>query len=122
MYVINTKIQISSLKNAAYIVVQEVLQDVAVLALPEQVGRHKLEGAGGVEAKAAHGDEEGDGHRDRQVHGEGEAEALDADLARELSCGREGGQCSERMGGRGLSQRSWRVHLALAPQVNLLKL
>lgn len=64
------------------------MEDVAVLALPEEVRRHELEGAGGVEAQAAHGDQEGDGHRDRQVHGEGEAEALDADLAGELSCRR----------------------------------
>ena len=55
----------------------EVVEEVALGTLPvEVVGDGALEVAGVVVAQTTGGDEEGDGHRDGQVHGEGEGEAL----------------------------------------------
>lgn len=70
---------------STHVVVEEIIEDVPILALPEEVGRDDLEGAGVVEAQATGGDEQGQRHRDGQVDGEGKAEPLDADLTRKLA-------------------------------------
>lgn len=69
-----------------HIIVEEVVEDVTILALPEQVLRDGAEGTGMVEAESTGCDEQRDGHRNGQIDGEGEAEALDADLACEFTC------------------------------------
>ena len=61
----------------------EIVEEVALRALPVQVVRDgALEEAGVVVAEAAGRDEEGDGHRDGEVHREGEGKSLENQLTR----------------------------------------
>lgn len=64
-----------------YIIVEEIIEDVPVPALPEEISWHDTERAGIVIPQAAGGDEQRDGHWDGQVDGEGKTESLDTDFA-----------------------------------------
>lgn len=68
-----------------HVILEEVSKNISILALPEEIARHEVEGTHIFSTQTTGSDQQGDGHWDRQIHGERKTEPLYANLACKFS-------------------------------------